>query len=516
MKIAAQPNVFRFTPLILGAILALLLIFLALPSETFSVWRYLGFAIVIIGVGYVFFSKNAPFAVLASIVFAGLFEGPLKYLGDSRNESIFAYLGRDLLLYALILALLLGLIAGRGERRTSIKPPLLGIFILFGLNLFIQFFNPAANSPLASFINARLFWEMIPLYFIGYYFLRSVKVWRALLITIAIVAALNGGVAVYQSYIGPRAVASWGPGYYRQIYKIRETVTTESGEETFRPLALGSDGGFSGAVGVAAIPMILALLNRRKQQETTLAKLPNSFYGVFLYILAIGAALGIYASGSRSALIIGLLTLAVTLVLLAPNVSKVRIILNIGILSVLFVVAFQLVSVVAPSLGFRYDSIKSPENLVETFNSENRLAQVTIFPIDLAQRYPLGAGLDNLGVGAALAAQIAGTYVRPQPENSENNLNLSLLALGIPGTLLWLFMHLTFLVSGWRALKKVDNQELRTYMLSGFILMSLMTVYWPFGSFIVFPQNLLFWLLPGMMLGTAASLQDQPQSDADP
>jgi hypothetical protein len=158
---------------------------------------------------------------------------------------------------------------------------------------------------------------------------------------------------------------------------------------------------------------------------------------------------------------------------------------------------------VAPSFAERYKSVSSLDTTLNTLEREGRYTQITTITADIALRNPLGGGMDNLGPGASFSNSLLGLPTRPQFENTENQINMTLLGLGIPGLLIWLGLHLWLLRLCWQARQRIKEPELKTYLGSGLLLMLLLLLNWPFGALILFPANVLFWLIPGMILGTA-------------
>lgn len=504
----------RQNPVLIGGILILLVVPLALPQSSTSLyWQVLGITLLVMGVFYTFVFKSALSSVVLAAAFASMFEAPLKYLTDNKIEAVVGYLGRDLLIYSLVIGLFLGLVAKISQGATIGKaPPVMLLIVCFLLNILIQIYNPYAYTALASFLNSRMFWEMLPLYFIGYYYLRSVKDWKIIFTTFALLTLVNGIVATYQSAVGPELIATWGPGYRTQIYDAGRLGLTSDNQLTFRPFGLGPDIGFSGYLGLVTIPMLSALLaSRGKSQDkfkifSLLGQFANT---LFISVLVAGTFAAVIVSGSRTVVVIATVLTGASLLFFSWKASKVRLLIGVSISIVLALASLELVTIVAPYFAERYTTVNTAEKTVETFNSEGRLAQITQIPLSIALRYPFGAGLDNLGPGAAFSNTLAGSPIRPQPENTENTTNFALLGLGIPGFLLWLSIHLQFIRLSWKAIQSVPDQEAKTLMGGGFILLFLLLFSWPFGGIILFPYNMLFWLIPGMILGTADGYRKQ-------
>lgn len=498
----------RQNPVLIGGILILLLVPLALPQSNIALyWRVLAFALLGLGVFYTFFFKSAQASVVLAATFASMFEAPLKYLTDSKIEAAVGYLGRDLLIYSLVISLFLGFLGKLSRGLPEGKgPPVTFLIICFLLNILIQIYNPSAYTSLASFLNSRLFWEMLPLYFIGYFYLRSVKDWKIIFVTFALLSTVNGVVATYQSAVGPDVIGSWGPGYKTQIFDRGRLLLTSDLQVTFRPFGLGPDIGFSGYLGAVTVPMLAALLAARGKRErrSEILSLFAQLSGILLIsILIAGTFAAVIVSGARSVVIFSTVLAVASLLFFSWKASKIRLVIGLGISVTLALAALQLVTIVAPYFAERYSSVNTAEKTVETFNSEGRIDQVTAIPLSIALRYPFGSGLDNLGPGAGFSNTAAGTPVRPQPENTENTLNLALLGLGIPGVLIWLLIHLQFIRLSWKAIQSVADEEAKTLMGGGLILLVFLLANWLLGTIILFPYNMLFWLLPGMILGTA-------------
>jgi hypothetical protein len=498
----------RKNPVLLGGLLIILVLPLALPRNSISLyWQVLGIVLLGMGAFYAFVFKNAVVTVSLAATFAGMFEAPLKYLTDNKIIGILGYLGRDFIIYTLVLSFLLDFFAKlRPEIPEGKAPPAMFWIVCFLLNILVQIFNPEAYTALASFLNSRIFWEMIPLYFIGYYYLRSMKDWKIIFVLFCLLTLVNGIVAIYQSSVGPDQIAAWGPGYKTQIFDRGRTVTTSEGEITFRPFGLGPDLGFSGFLGLVTIPMLTALLVAQGQQpeQPKILSLFGRLVGISLVgVLVAGTFGAIIVSGSRSVVILGVVFGTVSLLFFSWKASKIQLAIGISISISLALVVLSFLKVVAPNFAERYTQVSSAENAIETFNEENRWAQISTIPIDIAVRHPFGAGLDNLGPGASFSNTLVGTPTRPQIENSENNITLSLIGMGVPGLLIWLFIHLRLIYLSWNAIQSVRDQEAKTIMGGGFILYVLMLIFWPFGGFITFPLNMVFWLIPGMILGTA-------------
>ena len=236
------------------------------------------------------------------MVYLAVADGVIK----NKSGSSAATLGRDVLLYAIVIGVLLRKIQ-RKERFSA--PPLTGWIVAFVAVVAVQLFNPANESFSHSLASFRPHLEFVPLFFLGYSVMRSTKRIKAFLIILTAVAAINGVVGLVQFGLSPAQLASWGPGYAQKIEGTNglspRNFVDSSGQSHVRPFALGSDEGFGGVIGLLAAPAAFALLSLAGNRRLKIA------VGVF----SIGIALAVVTSQARVAIVGAVISILAFMVL---------------------------------------------------------------------------------------------------------------------------------------------------------------------------------------------------------
>ncbi|MDQ6810926.1 MAG: hypothetical protein M3Z95_03380, partial [Actinomycetota bacterium] len=208
---------------------------------------------------------NSRLEVTVALValYLGLLYGPIK-LGSGGHEL--ASVSRDVMIFAVALGAFLRLLV-KGERIRL--PPLSGWVLLFVALVLVEAFNPNTHGITKALGGYRQQLEWVPFFFFGYAIMRSKQRLRKFFIILGVIALANGVVSTYQTRLSPSQLATWGPGY-RELVEgtqvqgqkggISARAYVVEGVARVRPPALGSDAGFSGGLGVLALPCALALL----------------------------------------------------------------------------------------------------------------------------------------------------------------------------------------------------------------------------------------------------------------
>src|SRR6476469_441072 len=236
------------------------------------------------------------------MVYLAVADGVIKNLSGSPNAT----LGRDLLLYAIAIGVLLKKIH---RKEPFSAPPMTGWIVAFVAVVAVQLANPANESWSHSLASVRPHLEFVPLFFLGYSVMRSPKRIKAFLIILVAVTAINGVVGLIQFGLSPAQLASWGPGYAQKIEGTNglspRGFVDSSGQSHVRPFALGSDEGFGGIMGLLAAPAEFAILSLAGNRRLKIA------VGVF----SIGIALAVVTSQARVALVGAVISIAAFLLL---------------------------------------------------------------------------------------------------------------------------------------------------------------------------------------------------------
>lgn len=352
------------------------------------------------------------------VLYLGLLDGPAKLLfgGHEIGASV-----RNVLILAVGLGALMRIVVNRQRVR---MPPLSGwVFAFIGVAV-IEIFNPRTEGVLKILGGFRQQLQFVPFFFFGYYLMRSKARFRKLFIIVGVLAIANGAVAAYQTELSPAQLASWGPGYHNLIY-IPGSVGTgrtyvSEGEERVRPMALGSDEGFGGGMGVVALGFGLALLaiSRRRRWVPLL--------------LCLGAIVAII-TGLNRAPVIGA-GLAVICFAGFATLAKQRVLRVLGTLLAITIVAVPVGLVLVTSL--RKGTFSRYEHIAASSSTATyKEGAWSLIPHYLSVA-PFGFGLGSVGPVAGLEGRNS-QLLEGHGVSSETQFNLIVNELGAPGLIVW-------------------------------------------------------------------------------
>ena len=156
------------------------------------------------------------------------------------------------------------------KRQALRLPPMSGWIVAYVVIVLADAFNPNTISILKSLGGIRDLLQWVPFFFFGYVLIRSEASFRRLFIVIGVLALANGVTATIQTRMSLSTVAAWGPGYKERVFGNEATGKGSrkynvEGVGRVRPMALGSDSGFGGGVGVsrsAVLPGVVRALAR--------------------------------------------------------------------------------------------------------------------------------------------------------------------------------------------------------------------------------------------------------------
>lgn len=485
----------EITRTLLAGLAALgLALFVSTKAADISPAAPLGAALFFVLPAWMFFNRRVEQSLAVLIVYLGLLDGYLKL----RISTEIMSLGRDVLLYAIALGMLARTILRRDPVRV---PPLTGWILAWTAVVLVQLLNPANGSWLHSFSSLRQDLEFVPLFFIAYAVLTSVKRLRAFLALLLAVAAINGAVGLYQSGLSPAQLSGWGPGYAALIKGAEGAPRTSvgaDGEARVRPPGLGSDMGFAGILGAIAVPGGLALLLSRRR----------GFAASWIYVpLLLLAAVGVITSQSRSSLITGVLALVAFVGLVVVSRQASRVLLSLVVAAALVFAAVNVVTGHDGDALYRYNSI-APGLVVQT-TIEARSGTLALIP-EYLRRFPVGAGIGSVGPAAGT---IGGSTVNSP--NAESQFTYLIAEVGIPGLLLFVafYAHLLMLViRRLRGLREREHQLLLAglaaplFALVANWIVGANTVATPTAPYLWLAAGVLsLWLLAGGPRDTAAA-----------
>jgi hypothetical protein len=161
------------------------------------------FAVVVVGGISIWMMTSARTHVTLAVLmlYLGLADGVIKLMSNSSGAT----LGRDLLLYAIVL----GIVVKRMLRKQPFsRPPLTGWVIAFTAVVAVQVFNPGDVSMAHSVASMRPHLEFVPLFFLGYSVMNTRRRLRGFLLLVLVIGAANGVVGVVQFGMSPAQLAS--------------------------------------------------------------------------------------------------------------------------------------------------------------------------------------------------------------------------------------------------------------------------------------------------------------------
>lgn len=437
---------------------------------------------------YLFLSGNYIRSLLFFFIFATLFEGVLK-LKTTGTANIIAYLGRDILLYPVVIGAIVRIFVLKSITISQERPPLTKPIIAFVIICFIQLFNPSALNIVNGLINLRNHIEMIPLFFFGFYSMRNPKNIHILFWLMIIFAVINSLVAVYQHQIGIDEIIKWGPGYRRMFTSVSDArIWIDSkGVTHIRPPALGSDMGYATGVIQIALPLLISLI------AIYLGK--NKKYIPLLIAMMCVMILGAFVSGIRSLMMLSVIGAIITLLLQVKIKNTAFIVILIFLVSLGGILGLQLTSeTLGEEIYDRYEGLTSP---ITAFSSHRGGSFLALF--EYIWRFPLGRGIGLAGPAAGRFAK--GEYI--EPINTETYFNFILSETGLPGLILITFIAVSTIIKGYKLHSKIQNNELSWYASAQLgVLVSLFVGCFGTPLLVSYPFNSAFWFLGGMILSS--------------
>jgi hypothetical protein len=429
-----------------------------------------------------FLSEHYELTLAVLLLYLGLLDGFLKL----ESGSNLATLGRDAVLYAIVLGAVVRMIL---RKTPLIVPPFTGIVVVWVAVCVVQLANPADHSILHSIAALRQHLEFVPLFFFGYFVMRSERRLTVLFVLLVVVAAANGIASLAQWQLTPSQLSSWGPGYANLIHGVATSrgFIDAKGIAHVRPPALGSDMGFGGVVGMLALPGMIALLINVRMLKR---------YAWFVLAASPLVILAVWTSQARVS-VVGAVVALVALVLLTVTSRRgLAIAVVIGLLGL---AASLTVGVVSGGSGpgtgpvTRYQSI-TPSRVIST-TIKYRQGTLALIPTYFT-RYPLGAGIGS--TGPAAGSGIGGTN-SSSPLDAESEFTFLLVETGIPGLLVMLGLTLTVVAIGVRLRVTADTNLQRLLMALVAVLVAI-AVLWIAGiTTASTPSAPIFWLAAGTL-----------------
>lgn len=404
-----------------------------------------------LGVIALVLSSRLALTVTLLALYLGLLDGPIK-LGTGAHET--ASVIRDVLIFAVSLGAVLRLVVKR-ERMTL--PPLAGWVLAFVAIVLVEAFNPKTHGILHILGGFRQQLEWVPFFFFGYALMRSKVRFRALFLIVGVIALANGVVATYQTRLSPAQVASWGPGYRDRIFpsasgkKGGARTYSNEGEGHVRPFGLGSDSGFSGGVGLLALPFTLALLAAGRVRRRWVAA-----------TLCLGAMVAVATGLGRievAGAVLAVCFFALLSFVAARRVTRPLMAL-LGVAALALPLGVLFVSAEGSGTFSRYASL-APGGAVNNATSYKESAWTKIPSVIAAA--PFGVGLGTVGAAGGFGGKIT-ELVEGHGVTAETQYNFVTDELGAPGLIVYVALALNLIVLAATRLRRIRDVEMRIYL----------------------------------------------------
>jgi hypothetical protein len=404
----------------------------------------LALALVAAALGVVALMMTSRLEVTATLVvlYLGLIDGPAKLLSSSHEAAASL---QDVIIAAVCLGALLRILV---KRERIAMPPLSGWVLAWVTLVVVNAFNPKTQGILHVLGGFRQQLQYVPFFYFGYVLIRSKRRLRQMFVIIGVIALANGVVAAYQTELTPAQLASWGPGYHNLIFPPGPgtgRIYFSEGEARVRPPGLGSEAGTSGAVGLIALPMCLALVAVTRGRRRWIAA-----------IFALGAILGVIVGLGRLQLIgaaLGVLAFAGLCTLAGRNVSRA-----LGAMLAVVVLAIPAGAIVVSSLRSgtfkRYESINASSET--TLHKEAAWSKIPKY----VEASPLGFGLGNSGSISNFGGSANTNLLEGHGLTSETEYNVLVKELGLPGLILWPLLSIFVSVMVVRRMRRIGDGEL--------------------------------------------------------
>lgn len=316
----------------------------------------------------------------------------------------------------------------------------------FGVLVLAELANPDLRGIAAGLAGMRQHLEFVPLFFLGYAFMRHESQIQKFILLLVLCAAAGGVVSYIQSTLTPEQLAGWGPGYSERV--LGTGAFTGVGRVGFnaagsfvRPFGLGAEAGAGAIAAALALPGLIALM-MRASTRTRLALAP----------LSAGLALAVLTSGSRAALVTVFVSLFAFGLIAATSKNGVRAMLGLALATALLFGVLQQIGPHNASTN-RGGSV-APSRALTTFSTERGASVARLG--DLAMTYPLGVGVGWSGPAAGFRRD-----VRTATFNSETEWNFLVVELGLAGLAIFLAFNVRLLALSITRIRRIQDPSLR-------------------------------------------------------
>lgn len=444
-----------------------------------------GVAVILVAVGSLWLAttRRTLLALGLFMVYLGALDGYLKL---SIGSDVVTLL-RDVLLLAIVVGVL---VRAQVEDRRLTLPPLTIWVVAFVVLVLVQLANPYAGTFLHSLGGVRQHLEFVPLFFLTFAFVRSVRALRGFVILLLLIAAANAVVSYVQFQLTPEQLAQWGPGYAARV--LGQGAFRESGRSFYdalgtqyvRPFGLASDAGSGGIVGAFALGGVLAF--------GTLSHRPRHL--LFAALMAIACATAIVTSQGRGAVVAGFVVVFAYGVMMATSRGRLTGLLGLAVAGLVSLAVVQAITGDgADGPAFRYAGLGG-SSIIQT-TEEARGKSIRSIPSTMAE-YPLGAGLAVAGPASKTpgATELTGTV------DAETQFSFMTLETGVLGMLVVVGFTLALLGLGVTRCRHEPEKEARI-LLAAIIapIAGMLALYLPSALTATTPGGPYLWAVGGIV-----------------
>ncbi|NLO06307.1 MAG: hypothetical protein GX131_10820 [candidate division WS1 bacterium] len=417
--------------------------------------------------------SSLEFGIMALIFIASI-DGFLKGLSPGWHTQLL----KDYLLAVCLLRW--AWLSVLGHRRNSMRHPLSLPILLFAGWCVMQLFNARSASPILGLAGLRVWILWLPLFFVVYDYCRSRQQIERLILFIVVLLIPISIYGIYQYKFGLGHLHGLSSGF--DVYTYSRYATEDYQLETRPPATMISAHGFASTlvmvilIGIGGVPYFR---NRRTWQGVLILGLP--LFGTALLLTAVRNAYG---------------SLVMALLFLMGLIRRPDLAILTAIVGLIAVT--QVGSLTGGNAMNRLNSIvTSPEY------TQRRIMRPWQNAIRWAGQHPLGGGVAGGAIGRGRMLWGVVSIRDYGPEHlmpwAENDYARSMIELGIPGFLLFVWMLYSVgrtALRAYRAAAESRDRWLLAGMLSAVVSMYFRLLVGP--ALYGWPEAIIFWCYAAM------------------
>lgn len=452
--------------------------------------------------GSVILVVPARWAMVVSFFYLS-FEGMAKIL---TNYNPVIHVGMDLLLVVLCVRWFFAYLT-RKQKFPDMLPPLTVLFALHLIWFFIAFANPFSLGLIPSLASWKVYGSMTVLYFIGYYLSISAGTVRKFMAAWIVLTLIQCALSLYQGAVGPQSVTSLHPGYAGVLMRYQGYA--------FRPFGGSAVPGTPAIFVFMIAPFLIYFLLTAKSAWTRL----------ILLAVVPACVLTLMLCQIRSALLKAMIGVSLFIILNLRDSSvkaRKRAVLSLGAAATVLALALPyLTTHWIDQAGDNAQAIERTLSLFEYDKISGARRGAFDRILHSIQVAPLGLGLSRTGAAAGKFVDlIAKDPFYNQSFFTDNFWALTIVDLGIPGSLILTTILIMLVWRGYRSSRTMVSPELR--MIATALVCTLIASIaglWGAEGVLYNPEMVFFWFFAGALMrlpqleaAPALTVQRQPIS----